>query len=238
MEILDSIPVSIKAERVMDILHLGGESRYIEIVNELIEKIQPVIRPKAMYDVQFVEHVDKDTIELNGIKFNSRVLRVNLDNIGRVFPYIATSGIEAESIGEDDDDLMSKFIIDTIKGMALGVASSYLHNYIKNKYKIKQMSSMNPGSLEDWPISEQKPLFSVFGDVEKLIGVKLTDSFLMIPIKSVSGIYFPTEKSFESCQLCPREKCPNRRAKYDPELKEKYMKESEADYENRDSGSQ
>jgi hypothetical protein len=82
---------------------------------------------------------------------------------------------------------------------------------------------MNPGSLENWPISEQKPLFSLFGDVEKLIGVRLSDSFLMFPIKSVSGIYFPTESSFASCQLCPREKCPNRRAKYDPELKEKYM---------------
>jgi len=225
MEILDNIPVLIKTDEVMNILHLGNESRYIEVVNEFIEKIQPIIRPKAIYDVKFVEHVDKDAIELDGVRFVSKVLRVNLENIGRVFPYVATSGIEAESIGKDEDDLMSKFIIDTIKEIALRSAINYLYNYIKGRYKIKQMSSMNPGSLEDWPISEQKPLFSIFGDVEKLIGVKLTDSFLMIPIKSVSGIYFPTESSFASCQLCPREKCPNRRAKYDPELKEKYMKD-------------
>jgi cobalamin-dependent methionine synthase I len=120
---------------------------------------------------------------------------------------------------------MAKFIIDSIKEIALGAASHYLTEYIKNKYKVENMAVMNPGSLEDWPISEQKPFFSLFDNVEELIGVKLTDSFLMLPIKSISGIYFPTETSFASCQLCPREKCPNRRAKYDPELKEKYLSE-------------
>ncbi len=40
----------------------------------------------------------------------------------------------------------------------------------------------------------------------------------MVPTKSVSGILFPAEESFASCQLCPRENCPNRRAPYDPEL--------------------
>ena len=42
----------------------------------------------------------------------------------------------------------------------------------------------------------------------------LTDSYLMLPTKSVSGVYFETEKSFNSCQLCTREMCPSRRAAY------------------------
>ena len=59
-------------------------------------------------------------------------------------------------------------------------------------------------------------------DVEKLIGVRLTDSFLMVPMKSISGILFPTEVRFESCQLCPRKDCPGRRAPYDQALWSKY----------------
>jgi len=223
MEILDQIDVDIKPEQVMERLHLGNDDKYMGIVQKLMDEVMPIMRPKAIYDIKFVEHIDKDKVDIGGVQFTSRVLRVNLDKIGRVFPYIVTSGIEAERVGVPDNDLMGKFILDAIKEMALGSASYYLHEYIKNKYKIEKMAVMNPGSLEDWPISEQKPLFSLFGDVEKLIGVRLSDSFLMFPIKSVSGIYFPTESSFASCQLCPREKCPNRRAKYDPELKEKYM---------------
>jgi len=223
MEILDSIPIDIKVDEVLRRLHMEQDTKYADDVQELIDRVQPVIRPKAIYDVKYVEHIDRDNLDIGGVRFTSRVLRVNLDKVGRVFPYIVTSGIEAESIEIPDYDLMGRFILDTIKEMGLGIASGYLHGYVKERYRLEKISAMNPGSLEDWPISEQVPLFSIFGDVEKLIGVKLTDSFLMIPIKSVSGIYFPTEASFASCQLCPREKCPNRRAKYDPELKEKYM---------------
>jgi hypothetical protein len=222
MEILDQVPVEIEVDQVLNRLHMEKNSRYSEIVQELLDQVLPIIRPKAIYDVQYVEHIDRETVEIAGVKFTSRILRVNLDEIGRVFPFIATSGTEAESIDIPDDDLMGKFIVDTIKEIGLGSAANYLDEHLKNKYKISKISAMNPGSLEDWPISQQKPLFSIFGDVEELIGVKLTDSFLMIPIKSISGIYFPAEKSFESCQLCQREKCPNRRAKFNPEMMKKY----------------
>jgi predicted transcriptional regulator len=74
---------------------------------------------------------------------------------------------------------------------------------------------MSPGSLKDWPIEEQRALFAILGDVEGSIGVRLSESLVMIPSKSLSGIYFPTEVPFYSCQLCPRERCPSRRATYD-----------------------
>ena len=86
---------------------------------------------------------------------------------------------------------------------------------------------MNPGSLADWPLEQQAELFEVLGDVRGAVGVELTESCLMIPIKSVSGIRFSTEVQFENCQLCPRDVCPGRRAPYDPELHErKYSKKA------------
>ena len=36
--------------------------------------------------------------------------------------------------------------------------------------------------------------------------------------KSISGIRFPTEIDFRTCQLCHRENCPSRSASFDPEL--------------------
>jgi hypothetical protein len=77
---------------------------------------------------------------------------------------------------------------------------------------------MSPGSLGEWPLSQQRPLFASLGDVAGAIGVRLSESLLMVPAKSVSGVCFPTEESFESCQLCPREDCPGRRAPYDETL--------------------
>jgi len=220
MVIIDQIPVDIKAEQVLRRLHFEEDSKYKDDVQKLIDMVQPVVRPKAIYDMLFIDAKNEDSVEIGGVEFSSRVLRVNLDKAGRVFPYIATCGTEVEELDIPSDDLM-----DVIKQMALGSATSHLSKEVKEKYKLGQMSAMAPGSLEDWPISEQTKLFSVFGDVEKLIGVKLTDSYLMLPIKSVSGMYFPTEVKFESCQLCPRERCQGRRAPYDEKLKEKYFAE-------------
>ena len=95
-----------------------------------------------------------------------------------------------------------------------------LGHHLSTCYDLGRTATMAPGSLADWPIREQRPLFRILGDPLTAVGVELTDSFLMIPNKSVSGIRFPTEERFESCQLCPREGCPGRRAAYDPDLYE------------------
>jgi len=84
------------------------------------------------------------------------------------------------------------------------------------------MSYMSPGSLKDWAIEEQRPLFSILGDVEVSIDVRLNENLVMIPNKSLSGIYFPTEIPFYSCQLCPRKDCPARKASYDEKLAREY----------------
>jgi len=115
---------------------------------------------------------------------------------------------------------LEKFWVDAIKEHAAEQAYQAILKELKNQYGMEKTSAMNPGSLEDWPMKEQIPLFSLFGNPQKLIGVELTDSYLMIPIKSLSGIIFPTDTKFESCQLCPRENCPGRRAPYDPGLAE------------------
>ena len=87
------------------------------------------------------------------------------------------------------------------------------------------MSRIAPGAgtTTDWPITQQKKLVSIFGNVKDLIGERLTESLLIAPVKSVSGIYFLTEIKFESCQLCPREVCIGRRAPYTPDLVRKYQ---------------
>jgi hypothetical protein len=97
---------------------------------------------------------------------------------------------------------------------------------LKDHYRLGRIEAMSPGSLPDWPIQAQRPLFALFGDTERLLGVRLTESLLMVPSKSVSGILFPTEQTFASCQLCPREGCPSRQLPYDPALyDEKYRVE-------------
>jgi len=188
----------------------------------LIETAHSVMRPRVIYEVSYVTDRNENTVDIDGVRFTSRVLRVNLDGIERVFPYVMTIGRELENTATSLGNIVKQFYLETIGDIALDHVGEYLEDHLKRKYGLEKISEMNPGSLEDWPITQQKNLFSILGNVEDLAGVKLTESLLMIPRKSVSGIYFPTEVTFYSCQLCARKNCTQRQAPYDENLKDKY----------------
>lgn len=223
MEVLDSIPVSLDLEKAIKRFYVSEKSERLERrVDEILEIVRPIAKPKVIYEVCYVDNKNRDSVEIGGVRFTSRVLRVNLDKVERVFPYVATCGTELEEIAVPPDDRVKYYCLDIMKWVALASAHTYLEDYLATKYALGETSRMNPGSLEDWPVIQQKELFSLFGNVEDLIGVTLTESLLMVPLKSVSGICFPTEIKFESCQLCPRERCVGRRAPYSPELVKHY----------------
>jgi len=222
MNVLDNIPVYLDVRELVKWLHLKEENKYLNDVQELVEIANSVIKPKAIYKISYVDNKNDDTLNIDSISFNSRVLRINLDKVERVFPYIVTIGKWLEDKASSFDDLLKQFYLDKIGDKALDSIRKYLEDYLKRNYGLGQMSKMSPGSLEDWPITQQRQFFSIFGNVEELIGVTLTDSLLMIPKKSISGIYFPTEVLFYSCQLCPRKDCKERKAPYDRNLKESY----------------
>ena len=109
--------------------------------------------------------------------------------------------------------------------MTLHAGMEYLFSHLRDKFLLETISTMSPGEADRdvWPIEQQKLLFSLFGNTEELVGVKLTESMLMVPNKSVSGICFPSEVSFKSCQVCRRKDCQARRAAFDKGLMESYQ---------------
>lgn len=221
MEIIDNIPIKINVEAVQRKLHLKRQED-LNNIQQLSDSVQPFLQPKALYNVCYIEKKLEDMVMINGLGFRSKVLRKNLDQVERVFAYVVTIGKEFDEKLTTCNDLLDKFYLDTIGNMALRSARKHLREHLLLKYAIDGMSFMSPGSLTDWPIEEQKPLFRLIGDVEAAIGVKLTKNFLMLPTKSVSGIFFPTEITFYSCQLCPREKCDGRKAPYDDRKAKEY----------------
>lgn len=224
--LLRDIPTKIDEEKLITLLHLKKRNKQAERAVELAREVQKIARPIAYAREAYIESKDGDKIVIEGIPFMSRVMAVNLKDTYRVFPFVATSGWEVENWSSELDNLMDKFYADQIKIMLLENATNALTDYLKNEFQIDKLAAMNPGSLEDWPLAEQQKLFSLLGDVYEKTGVKLNPSFLMIPLKSTSGILFPTEVDYKNCQLCSRKNCPGRKAPYNPELlKEKYKLE-------------
>ncbi len=218
--VLDHIPFATDVAEVLSQLQfpIPGLEQEIE---PLLQAAQAVARPKAMYKVAYVESRGDDYVIVDGMRLNSRILRVNLDQVHRVFPFVVTCGAELEAWSETIADPLQRYWADTIKELALSAAYRALDAHLNEVYELEHPATMNPGSLADWPIEQQRLLFTLLGDPQQAIGVQLTESYLMVPTKSVSGIHFPSEDDYVNCALCQREACPNRRAPFEPELFER-----------------
>ena len=221
MEKLEYIPLSLDLGEIKRRLHMGKSGDWSQ-VQTLVEESQSLISAKAVYKVCYIESKHEDAVTIDGRSLKSRVLRKNLNNVERIFPYVVTIGNRLEEKTRACTDLLKKYYLDTIGNVALNSTQKYLKDQFRSRYALNGMSCMSPGSLKDWAIEEQRSLFSILGDVKSAIGVGLNETLVMIPNKSLSGIYFPTEIPFYSCQLCHREDCPTRKAPYDEKLAREY----------------
>jgi hypothetical protein len=221
---LDAIPFEPDLPGLIKRLRIRPESAEEREFSQLLDTSREIARPRAVFLTAYITSQGENWVEVAGYRFDSRVLRVNLDGVYRVFPYLATCGMELQSWGDrltaTSGDPLLQYWVEAIKEAALFHAVRAVTDQINQLAVPGKTASMSPGSLADWPIEQQRVLFALFGPEEQRAGICLTESMLMVPTKSVSGIRFPTAVDFESCQLCPREDCPGRRAPYDSALYE------------------
>jgi len=220
MPVLTDIPFSLDTNSLMARLRVAPESGDARALDELVRLAERIGNPKAVYREGFIEAGDSDTIRVDGVTFTSRMLSRNLSSVERVFAFVATCGREVHEACPTEGDLVKDFWWDTIKDRLLMAARTHLTDHFRSKYRLGRKSTMSPGAGDAavWPIEQQARLFALIGDVRGQIGVELTDSFLMVPNKTVSGITFPTEVDFRSCQVCRREGCPSRSGTFDERL--------------------
>ena len=217
METLTQITPTLDTAALLARVHVVPDSEDAVAFTALVDQAQEVARPKALYAEAFVAGLGDDTIRIDGITFTSRVLRRKLAGVERVFPYVATCGHELDGVVLPAGDVLVPFWWDAIKAELLAAARAHLLAHLTDRFRLGQTARMNPGSgdADVWPIEQQRLLFALLGGVTPFIGVILTESCLMLPNKTVSGLLFSTGEDFQTCQVCHRDPCPNRRAPFD-----------------------
>ncbi len=222
--ILDKIPFEFNVEGILKQMKIHGDARRFEVpMRELIEVVQPVAKPKALIKVVCVDHKTPETLQIDGVLFDSKLVRVNLDTVETAFVCMTTIGTEVESI-DLPDNVIKRFCLDAMKNNLLFAATARLKEFLQDQYQTGTLTNLNPGETESFPIAQQRKIFQIIGDVEGYIGVRLSENCALIPTKSHSGIYFSTATEFISCRLCTNQRCQGRRAPYEPELALQFRK--------------
>jgi cobalamin-dependent methionine synthase I len=133
--------------------------------------------------------------------------------------FVCTAGVEYEAYQQrlkEQGDMVRVFIADALGSVIAEKCADQMEIALQesiDKLGWKHTNRFSPGYC-GWHVSQQQMLFPLFQ--EHTCGVTLTDSSLMVPIKSVSGIIglgTGVRKLDYTCGLCDFKQCYKRKKK-------------------------
>jgi len=156
-------------------------------------------------------------IKIDGLEFGiGKTVAKELRNTTSAVLFICTAGQGISRRSQDllsGDDPVLGYVFDLLGSMIVESATDLLQMEIKRSALSKGLQITNrysPGYC-NWSVADQHKLFSFFP--KDCCGINLTDSALMYPIKSVSGIIgLGVDVSFReyTCNLCSQVDCFHR----------------------------
>jgi hypothetical protein len=220
--IIDDLPVQIDRETLLKIAGYSDKRpappRLVSAADRIVERALALAHPRAVYEVHETAQDDDGAITLGGGRFTGKILARVLKASDLAAVYAVTLGPELDTEASGfaaKGDVLSSVLLDTAGTLVLATASIALIGRIFNTEAAPRgwavTPPFGPGQCR-WDLAEQRVLFDLI--VPPRIGISLTDTFLMIPKKSVSGLLGigkPGEISTDTpCQLCDRKDCPGR----------------------------
>lgn len=189
----------IKVQRSEIELNLGYSENTIplyfsDMIDDVLSKLPGLCEIQAGYRVVNVVKPTgrNDGLNVNGIFFNlNKIVTGQLKKSTQAALFLCTIGDKMEKWSKEllkEGDPTKSYIVDAVASATVENVTDVLHDYIGKKMSEKGLNVTNrysPGYCL-WSVSEQHLLFSLLP--ENFCGVKLNESALMHPIKSVSGI--------------------------------------------------
>lgn len=190
---------------------------FFSLANKAKTELSEKIRPKAVWRYAKINSIDCDTVDFGFLKLKSKALCKNLEDCRYAAFMVAT-------LGSETDIIIKKYSVSSMTdAVAINAAGSafiesycdYINSIIadeakKEGYGVSSRFSPGYGELD---LECQKKIFSYL-DAQKHTGVYLTESFMMMPSKSVCaivGIGNTNKMCMNKCSLCDKSECEFRK---------------------------
>ncbi len=193
------------------------ESTLVKTADELSGKIKDSMMCIACYDTVTVE-VSGNTVDFGFMHVESKSLSKNLKDCSAAYIFAATIGFAADRI------IQKYSLISPLYAMAAQAAGAaaieawcdLLCARLEENSRAEHMymrPRFSPG-YGDFALERQREIFS-FLDCARKAGIKLTDSLLMTPSKSVSAVIglskIDSGCAKQGCEMCAKADCVFRR---------------------------
>lgn len=191
--------------------------RVIELVEDMLLRVKRTVVPRAYYQISDCE-ILSEQIKIQDTLFNTgKIIARSLRHSGQMVLFVATAGLEYEALVREvktEDDCALLFILDSIGTCIAESAGDYLEKRLQDEIgNLKHTNRFSPGYC-GWDVTEQHKLFALLP--VDVCQVKLSNSSLMYPIKSISGCIGIGEKVIThiySCNICEMANCFRKRRK-------------------------
>ncbi len=196
IRVVDPLPVQVA--RPMVLLRLGYRrpsqvpERTALLIEEVMEKGRGLLAPRATCATFDVAARAPDQVSIGGsFRVASKSLRERLAGCRRAFLFAATIGAALETWVHDlteADEMTRGLLADAFASsaaIALGLEVEALAAASLADDGLSPTKRHAPG-YSDWPLSDQGPLCALVDAAR--IGITLTEDYLMLPAKSISGV--------------------------------------------------
>jgi hypothetical protein len=165
-----------------------------EILEKVISKTPAKCSVRAGYGIfnSEIPTTSSSRIIVNNVLFETgKIVTSQLKYSEKVIVFTCTIGKKMETWAKKnmtEGNPVMGYFIDVVASLIVETAANVLHQHIGSKMLREKFNITNrysPGYC-NWSVAEQQKLFSLLP--KEFCGIRLTDSALMIPIKSVSGI--------------------------------------------------
>jgi hypothetical protein len=191
-----------------------------ELVEEILQAAIPMLAPRCTVALLPEEGLvfDKSSFTCAGVTFHTEpIITKRIRKSTRIALFVCSLGPGIEEWSKQElsgGDLLKGYTVDAAASTFVESAADWMERELENFISPrgwKQTNRYSPGYC-DWSVREQQKIFSFFPPLPS--GVMLTESSLMIPIKSVSGIIGlgpDVEREEYECKLCDLKDCFQRR---------------------------
>jgi hypothetical protein len=198
---------------------LASADEYLqENLSEIIKTGNEWIKPKLkIWTTESFEVNDTDLV-IEHIQFNcGKKIAKNIRPAKIIALFVATVGNGVSEQYQkyiEESDFLKAYYADALGSISVEKAMDMAQKLFGGEFEeqgLKISNRFSPGYC-DWQVNEQHKLFSLLPD--KPCGISLSDSALMTPVKSVSGIIAIGEKIRyfkNSCSLCDMKNCAFRK---------------------------
>ena len=192
-----------------------------DLIDQYTSECKKIMSPQggyARFDT-IVSESNKE-IEIEGTRFQTgRIINKMLNNAEEYIFFMVTAGSAPESLSRtllEEGQYLEGYLVDLIGSGIVESAANQLHDHIRSMAASRGLKATNwysPGYCS-WNVIEQQKLFSLIP--AGCCGITLSDSSLMSPIKSLSGIVgIGTLVKFQeyTCEICNMKDCMFRKVK-------------------------